>query len=273
MLAMLIAGPFFACDARSLVPDAGTGTGGGGTGGTGGAGAGGDGGTGIVPDPPGASELLSDFEDLAGATVVRAGSPPRNGYWYAYNDADATCVQTPAAGALYVGEAPPTLAPWNSGGMALHGRWTGCNTWGAGVGADLNVPLVDGGVYMGPKVPYDVGAFGAITFWAMAAPGSDTRFRIKLPMRATTRIQDGGTCDESTVGPYKCGDDWGTVFNLASNGTWKQITVTFSNPAFRQEGWGAWFPWNPGDVTGIQIQSSDRGEPYDFWIDDMYLLP
>ena len=31
------------------------------------------------------------------------------------------------------------------------------------------------------------------------------------------------------------------------------------------------FPWNPRDVTGIQIQSVDKGEPYDFWIDDVYL--
>ena len=48
--------------------------------------------------------------------------------------------------------------------------------------------------------------------------------------------------------------------------------MRFSDPTFQQEGWGAVFPWNPRDVTGIQIQSVDKGEAYDFWIDDMYLL-
>ena len=104
----------------------------------------------------------------------------------------------------------------------------------------------------------------------MAAPGTDTSLRIKLPMRATTRTEDGGTCVESGVN--KCGDDWGEQFNLTSNGTWKRVTVRFSNPTFRQEGWGAAFPWNPRDVTGIQIQSGDKIEPYDFWIDDVYLV-
>ena len=71
VLAMLIAGPLVACEARSLVPNAGTGTGGGGSGGAGGTG-------GVVETWR--VVLLSDFEDPAGATVVRAGSPPRNGY-------------------------------------------------------------------------------------------------------------------------------------------------------------------------------------------------
>jgi hypothetical protein len=270
MLAALVAGPLVACDARSLVPDAGSGAGGNGAAGVG-AGAGGSGGSGAVTFP--SVELLSNFEDLAGATVVRLGTPPRNGYWYAYNDASPTCVQTPAAGARCIGEEPPMPAPWNSGSLALHGRWSGCTTWGAGVGADLNAPLVsDGGVYLGPKVGYDIGAFNAITFFAMVAPGGDTRLRLKVLTRTTTRIQDGGTCDESTIGANKCGDHYGEPLNLTSTGTWKQITVTFSNPAFRQEGWGAWFPFVPRDVTGIQIQSAATGEPYDFWIDDMYLL-
>jgi enamine deaminase RidA (YjgF/YER057c/UK114 family) len=28
----------------------------------------------------------------------------------------------------------------------------------------------------------------------------------------------------------------------------------------------------PTDVTGVQIQSADVGQTYDFWIDDVYLL-
>jgi len=267
VLATLVAGPFCACDARSLVPDAGTGTGGGG-----GAGAGG---TRVVIDSwP--NDLLSNFEDLAGATIVRAGSPPRNGYWYAYADGSPTCIQSPDG--RYVGEPPPVPPPQTSGGFAgslsLHGLWSGCTTWGAGIGADINTPVVpDGEVYLGPKVPYDLSLYSGITFFAMAAPGSDTRLRLKVLTRTTTRSEEGGACDESTIGAGKCGDHYGELFDLPGNGTWKKVTVTFSEAAFRQEGWGAWFPFVPRDVMGIQIQSVDLSETYDFWIDDMYLLP
>jgi hypothetical protein len=48
-------------------------------------------------------DLISDFEDLAAATVVMSGTPTRNGYWYPYNDdnpkgMDATCIQVPKSG-------------------------------------------------------------------------------------------------------------------------------------------------------------------------------
>ena len=48
-------------------------------------GGGGSGGSGAAPvlDP---ANKISDFEDLAAATVVMAGTPARNGYWYTYND-------------------------------------------------------------------------------------------------------------------------------------------------------------------------------------------
>ena len=253
MLAMLVAAPLLACEARNLVADAG-----------------GAGGTGVIVDRwP--TVLLSDFEDPAAATVVRVGSPPRNGTWNAYNDESATCVQTPAAGAPYVGEPPPAgTSPFSRGSLALHGRWAGCTSWGGGIGADINTPVVaDGATYFGPKVPYDLSTYSGVTFYAMAAPGSDTHLRFKLTMRATTPVQGGGACDDTV---NVCGDDWGLQFDLPGNGTWKQYIVRFSGVAFGQEGWGAVFPWNPSDVTGVQIQSVDVGEPYDFWI-DMSLVP
>jgi hypothetical protein len=36
--------------------------------------------------------------------------------------------------------------------------------------------------------------------------------------------------------------------------------------------WGAVFPWNPQHVLAIQIQSADKAESYDFWIDDLYFI-
>src|SRR3954452_2294553 len=41
--------------------------------------------------------LVSNFEDPVAATVVTSGSPPRNGYWYSYNDGSTGCVQMPRA--------------------------------------------------------------------------------------------------------------------------------------------------------------------------------
>jgi len=253
-MVLLAAAAVGACDARSLVQDAG--------------GEGGEGGTVCLTC---AGDPLSDFEDLAVARIVQAGDPPRNGYWYTYNDGSATCAQEPAVGATYVGSPPPTNAPGTVGSLALHAMWTGCDTWGAGIGADISVPLTaGGGVYTGPKVAYDLTPFIGITFWAMATPGSDFALRLKLPMRAETRVEDGGSCVQSST--MNCSDDWGEQFTLPANGNWKQVTVRFTDVGFRQEGWGALFDWNPADVTSIQIQSVDKAETYDFWIDDISLL-
>jgi len=244
-------------------------TGGGGT--MGNAGTTGSGGSGPVLME---ANKISDFEDLTAATVVMAGTPPRNGYWYTYNDM-TPCTQVPAAmdtTMKYIGAAPPSgVHDATLGSMALHGSWTGCTVWGAGIGADLNQPMVpDGGTYTGKKVKYDVTAYTGVTFWAMATTGSDTMLRIKFPMSDETKVEDGGDCVESSTN--KCSDDWGEQFNLPTNGNWKQITIKWGDTGFHQEGWGAVFAWNPKDVTSIQIQSVDKGETYDFWIDDMYFI-
>ena len=63
-------------------------------GGSGGSSGGGGAGAGPVLDP---MNLISDFEDTTAATVVMAGTPTRNGYWYTYNDDSASCTQTPKA--------------------------------------------------------------------------------------------------------------------------------------------------------------------------------
>jgi hypothetical protein len=104
----------------------------------------------------------------------------------------------------------------------------------------------------------------------MAMPGSDINLRVKFPMRAETRAEDGGSCVQSDT--VNCSDDWGVKFSLPANGNWKQITVRFSDAGFLQQGWGTIFPWNPADVTSIQIQASDSAQPYDFWIDDVSLI-
>lgn len=267
---LLVAG----CSGGVLTGTPGTGGVGPGTGGV--AGKAGPGGTDLKPE-----NLISDFEQTDDALVVMTGTPPRSGSWYTYNDdnlngSDPPCVQSPPASlnrtlGPYLPEAPPSVRPGSTGALALHARWSSCTIWGAGIGASLNWQMGPAGtVNSGTQLPYDVSAYGGMTFWAMATPGSDSALRIKLTMTDETQAEYGGTCVESSTN--KCNDDFGERFILPANGTWQQITVRWTDPGFVQEGWGAIFPWNPAHVLSVQIQSVDKGELYDFWIDDLYFI-
>jgi hypothetical protein len=245
------------CGGGSQAPDGGAGGGGGGT----------------PPDVVDPADMLSDFEQ-GRAIVLPLGDPARNGVWYSYNDDSAGCLQSPAHGGSYFASAPAEPAPGVSRGRALHVNFNQCSSWGAGVGTDFNSPPSDGGaVPARPRTTYDLTAYSGVTFWAMASLGTDTTVRLKMVMRASTQIQDGGTCDESMLGPDRCGDEWGAPFTLPGDGTWKAVTVKFSDPSFKQESWGNPFAWNPADVLGVQFQSvREHTGLYDFWIDDIYLL-
>jgi len=238
-------------------------------------GAAGEGGTGgLGPGMPPAKvdpmDLISDFEE-GRALVLPLGTPARGGSWYSYNDGAGTCLQSPAHGTVYYASTSSVPPPGVSRGRALHASWNACATWGAGVGADFNGPGGDGGVSP-QRMPYDLTGFAGIAFWAMASPGSESTVRAKVVMRASTQIQDHGTCDEAVLGVDRCGDEWGEPVTLPTDGSWKAVTVKFSDAMFKQEGWGQPFAWNPADVLGVQFQSADAGGLYDFWIDDIYLL-
>ena len=237
---------------------------------------------GPISGEPWADDLLSDFEDTTAAIVLRLGWPPRNGFWYSYNDASRTCMQTPkpasqavAAGAkptTYVGATPPTASTGPSGARALRAQWKGCSTTGAGIAADFNAGMnLDGTLYTGPKVAYDIHSWAGVTFWAMST-GTARRQHARQPPDALDAATSGRrNCDEADAGVGKCGDHWGAPVTLPA-GKWTQILVRISDAAFRQQGSGAATPWDPTQVTGVQIQSADVGQTYDFWIDDVYLL-
>jgi hypothetical protein len=231
--------------------------------------------SGAQPDAAGGGDkpidLLSDFEE-GRALILPLGAPARSGYWYSYNDGAASCQQSPPHGETYYASSAVAAAPGLSRGRALHASWSQCATWGAGVGADFNAAVPDGGVSTAARVPYDLQPFAGVSFWAMATPGTETQVRAKLVMRASTQIQDRGTCDEAVLGVDRCGDEWGEPFVLPAGGSWRQVTVKFSDAAFKQEGWGAVFAWNPADVLGIQFQSIAADGLYDFWIDDVMLV-
>ena len=211
--------------------------------------------------PPGdvqPGDLLSDFDE-GQAVILPLGSPARNGYWYAYNDASVGCLQSPAHGDRYYASAPAAPPPGPSGGRALHADWNQCSTWGAGVGADFNAPITDGGITTGaaadairPAVVHGRGLLG--DGLARHRPS----VRLKMVMRASTQIQDGGTCDESVLGPDRCGDEWGEPFMLPTDGTWKAVTVRFSDATFKPEGWGSRSPGIRRTCSGSSFNRRSR---------------
>ena len=194
----------------------------------------GSGGTGdaLVVDP---ADLISDFEDLAAATVVMAGTPARNGYWYTYNDDNPDGngldlhpgTASPGHSGQCYDQARPTLArprrpprrrrmgqasahrrdvpSRHVDGLQHLGRGHRRRSRSAGAGRRWHV-------HRAPKVPYDIGAFKGVTFLAMATAGTDTALRIKFPMTDETKVEDGGLCVESAT--TKCSDDFGSLFNL-----------------------------------------------------------
>jgi hypothetical protein len=143
-------------------------------------------------------------------------------------------------------------------------------------------------------VAYDLTGAKGITFWAATSAGGDGKLRVKVNMRAETKIADACPvcanaatrpaeakapefCDETNpaIGMNKCSNSYGQTFNLPPAGNWIQITVLFADTAkFMVETWGYKFPWNAADVTGIQIQNqgSELDQPYDFWLDDVYII-
>jgi len=123
----------------------------------------------------------------------------------------------------------------------------------------------DDQVYAGALIGCDLRTYTGLTLWARAAPGTDPHIRVKLPMLAELKISDGGLCDEAVVGLDKCSDSHGQIVRLPSDGSWRLIRLSFTDPSFKQEGWGAVFPWNPADVTGIQIQSQgdEKDQPFE----------
>jgi hypothetical protein len=215
-------------------------------------------------------ELVSDFEQAGGALVVSSGAPPRNGAWYTYEDNSPTCMPIPMPGTPYLPAMPPPPGS-PGGGLALHALWSGCVRWGAGIAAQLNRPPAEQRPGEGSVVAYDLTGYTGLTFHVMVTPGRAGALRVMFPMTDDTQVAYGGSCDEALVGMGQCNDAHQMIVMLPTDGKWTTVTVSFADPAFRQEGWGRPFRWNPAHVTTIQIQSAQPAASYDFWIDDVYL--
>ena len=183
-------------------------------------------------------------------------------------------MQQPPVGDLHRPSVPPTPSPGPSGGLALRATWGGCTVWGAGIGADLNlVEPADGGV--GTKLPYDLTGYRGITFWAAATPGSDTKLRFKVVMRAETRIRTAGRAMK-TGRRQQVRRLLGPDLRAADRRKLAADHRVVRGPDEVQAG-GVGPRGSPGiprDVLGIQIQSqgTEMDQPFDFWIDDVYLI-
>jgi endoglucanase len=186
---------------------------------------------------------IDDGEDGNNQVLIQDG---RSGYVYTYVDPDGSTID-PAGGAQF------NMTPGGANGsqFALHigGQLSSANIVYAAMGMN----------FTDPKGPYDASKYKGISFFAKKGPGSTGKVRIKFPDRNTD--PDGGVCGA-------CSNDFGMQLSLSEE--WQKFTVPFS--ALRQEsGWGN--P-RPRSVTAealyaVQFQVSDKGRPFDIWIDDL----
>jgi hypothetical protein len=232
--------------------------------------------------------MISDFED-GFASVLRQGTPLRNGAWHAYNDQSPTCMESPPLSPPGVDlQARATLNDPTVTGGACNSRYafriygSGCTMF-VGVQTDLNAPLVDGGatgpaVDGGPpplKIPYDASGFKAVTFWGrtgtMSVPVNQT-VHFTLPMLVDTKTTEGGTCVDTVTN--RCSASYGIFLTFTP--AWKQYTVNLDPLALvngiSQESWGAVFTWDPTNVVSLQFQPL-ANSTFDVWIDDIAFVP
>src|SRR5690606_22911079 len=196
-----------------------------------------------LPEPPGPAVLIDDFEDGDGAIVEHEG---RRGAWLTYNDGSSGGAQSPAPGFSLV----PAM-PGRDSASAARMTGSGCTSWGAGIGVDLNH---DGS----SKLPYDATAYAGITFWARASTATNIRFNIA----DANTDPDGGVCSN-------CFDHFGV--NLTVGPGWQRYTFAWSQ--LQQEGWGEARPrLDVAQLFALHFQVRPN-QSFDLWLDDVAFLP
>lgn len=235
-------------------PSGGSGTSAGATGATGAAGSG--------VDPAGCGAAKGD---LAAPLLYNGGlapcsnalTPPRTGYWFAYND--ATAIQTPAPTALpFSGEAG------GKGGAtdcAMHTSGTGFSKWGAGIGFDIHSAN-------SVTCPFDASVFSGIRFYAKGTT-TGTHGALYAPAPNTIRVK---VKMSSRLSAGLGGDDFGGWCSLTPD--WSLCDIPFATLA--QEGYGPLGVFSKAELTQIQFQAAKEGTALlppsvgmDFWVDDV----
>jgi hypothetical protein len=141
--------------------------------------------------------------------------------------------------------------------LAAHLHGSGFTDYGAGLS------------FSGWLTCVDISAFRGISFWAKGGPGTGTTLangpRLNLLVPATLPAQFGGSCLVS------CNDYHNVQLTLTEQ--WKQYSFTFSQ--FSQMGFGPQVPFNAKDVLGFNFVflGAAGGVGFDFWLDDVELVP
>ena len=192
--------------------------------------------------------VIDDLDD--GDALIKAANG-RLGAWYTYNDESETGSQTPAAGDNF----DPAEGGPEGSVYAARTSGSGFDSWGAGMGFDLNNEGdEEGGT--GIKNPYDASGLQGIAFMAKG----NTPVRFKVLVDGVVPTVEGGSCEDEEL----CNDAHSTIVALGDE--WQQQVIYFDE--LFQEGWGVSAEFDTSLLMGIQFQVS-AGTEFDFSIDEI----
>lgn len=193
-----------------------------------------------------ASALIEDGEDNNNQVMVQDG---RSGYWYTFADHEGTTIE-PASSETGV---TFSFAKGGVNGSQYAARMAGTVGKASIVYAGMGANLTD------PKGPFDASKYGGISFWAKRGASSTPKMRFKVPDAATD--PEGQICSA-------CYNDFGMDLKLTEE--WTKYVVLFDKMK-QERGWGSPHPGGiaKDKIFAIQFQVNDKGQPYDFWIDDI----
>jgi hypothetical protein len=194
-------------------------------------------------------DLVDDLEDGDGL-LPRACE--RSGGWYTYDDGTAAGKMTPASTVVFTPSDIPGGREGSTRAARLYG--SGFTVTGVGLGFDFTAS----------RVPYDISAYRALSFYARIGAGTTNKVRLTFPDHDTDA--DGGVC---TTSPRGCEDHFGYALTTLS-ATWQRFEVPFAS--LGQEGWGyVAASFDPKRVFGAQFQI-DQNTTFDLWVDDVRLV-
>jgi hypothetical protein len=222
----------------------------------------------VCPAQPTVTGLLDDCNDGDNANMIP--SPCGPGYWYTFDDGNnagdsyAVPMSDVWAGNHGIATAPFYMQHPGSDGaggdsaVGYAARMTGYVTTTFQYGF-----IGLGNTLINPKAPVDIWTGNSkIVFWEK---GDGNTYRMKISSNYSLFTSGNGD------------DFFGYVF--VSTASWSQVTVAFSDPLFRREGWGS----NVGTITmqnnlqwATDIQWQTTAHPMasvDLSVDDVQFLP
>jgi len=198
--------------------------------------------------------LLADFET---GTDILNPVDGRSGSWFSFNDGSGK--QTPEKAS---GVDMPASQPGACGtAFALHSSGTDFAGWGAGVGVDLVEKE------SGIKQPYALSSYSGFAFLARA---SETLL-IRVSWSDGNTAEEGGVCDSSAQSGdlVRCGDYFRKDIILSTE--WARYEVQFAE--MTQRGIGLSIPEGFSPETAYTFRAQTPSSDFEFWLDELILLP